>query len=293
MEDKRTPLGLIVLILLALAALVALSGCGVQNYQLGKGSSMITGSAGPAGVQNAALELPRCTEPRATVALAEGQLGLLTQYGLTSPIPLLRLMFQQSGCFTVVDRADGLDHAVGEIELAETGMLRQGSDIGRGMMVEADFTITPHVTFREENAGQLGAGLLGLIPIPGAALLGAAAGGLTFQEAETVLFLTDNRTGVQVAAAQGSASKSDLNIGGGLLGGMWLGGAGAGLGRSWHTNNGKVVAAALLDAFKNLVPHVITQGKQATMVEPGQTTLDPRPLPQRKRVEGGYFYRIQ
>lgn len=295
MEDKRAPLGLALLIVLALAAIVVIFGCGAQNYQLGRGSSMITGSAGPAGVQNVAPELPRCTESRATVALAEGQLGSLTQYGLTSPIPLLRLMAQQSGCFLVVDRADGLDHAIGEVELAESGMLRKGSGIGRGMIVEADYTITPHVVFKENNAGQIGAGLLGLIPLPGAALLGAVAGGLTFQEAETVLFLTDNRTGVQTAAAEGSASKADLAIGGGLLGGTWFGGAGAGLNRSWHTNNGKVVAAALLDAFRNLIPHIQTARVEKPLaMESGQTTTaDPRPLPQRKRVDGGYLYPIQ
>lgn len=64
-----------------------------------------------------------------------------------------------------------------------------------------------------------------------------------------MLTLVDNRSGVQVAASEGSASKTDLNLFGGLFGGR----AGAGLGGYTNTPQGKVISAAFMDAFNQMV----------------------------------------
>ena len=69
------------------------------------------GSAGPAGPKDAAKELVTCDAPIATIALAESPNGytVLSQYQLPpTPLPLIRVMMQQSDCFRVVDRAAGL-----------------------------------------------------------------------------------------------------------------------------------------------------------------------------------------
>lgn len=58
--------------------------------------------------------------------------------------------------------------------------------------------------------------------------------------AQTVLFLNDAKTGLQVAAAEGSASVKDF---GGL--GGWGGGIAGGYG---NTAEGKLIAAAFFDA---------------------------------------------
>ena len=55
-----------------------------------------------------------------------------------------------------------------------------------------------------------------------------------------MLTLVDNRSGVQVAASEGSASKSDFAGFGGIFGG----GAGGGLGGYQNTAQGKVITAA-------------------------------------------------
>src|SRR5256885_15101287 len=69
-----------------------------------------------------------------------------------------------------------------------------------------------------------------------------------FREAQTALVLSDNETTEQVAAATGAARTTDLGVGGMVLG--RLGAAGAG----WsNTNEGKVIAAAFLDAHNQLV----------------------------------------
>jgi hypothetical protein len=61
--------------------------------------------------------------------------------------------------------------------------------------------------------------------------------------------LADARSGVQVAAAEGSTRKADLKLGGALFGG----GAGAALGGYGNTNEGKIIAAALLDNYNKVV----------------------------------------
>ena len=79
--------------------------------------------------------------------------------------------------------------------------------------------------------------------------VGAIAGGLKFKEAQTSMLLADARSGVQVAAAEGSTKKADLRLGAGLFGG----GVGAAAGGYGNTNEGKIIAAALMDNYNNVV----------------------------------------
>ena len=212
-----------------------------------------TGSGSTA--KGEAKELQKCNEPFATVALSEDEtakqqyVAVLAQFQLPqSPLPLLRLMFQQSNCFQIVDRGKGLQAISTEQELAKKGMLKEGSDMTGGQLVAADYTITPNIVFSDQNTGGIGAaaGILGAL-IPGAALLGGI--NVSMKEAQVVLFLTDNRSGVQLAAAEGSAKTSDVGFGGFGFGG----GLGA-LGGAWgSTEQGKVVAAALLDATNKII----------------------------------------
>jgi hypothetical protein len=78
------------------------------------------------------------------------------------------------------------------------------------------------------------------------------AGGVRFREAQAVMMVTDTRSGVQVAVAEGRAQASDL---GGGLGLGSLQGFGNLAGYS-NTNQGKVVAGAFLDSFNKLVQQV-------------------------------------
>ncbi|MGH7484808.1 MAG: SH3 domain-containing protein, partial [bacterium] len=70
-----------------------------------------------------------------------------------------------------------------------------------------------------------------------------------FKEAQTSMLLADVRSGLQVAAAEGSTKKADLSLGAFLGGG---GGAG-GIGGYGNTNEGKIIAAALMDNYNNIV----------------------------------------
>ena len=63
------------------------------------------------------------------------------------------------------------------------------------------------------------------------------------------MLLADARSGVQVAAAEGSTKKADLRLGAGLFGGG-VGAAGGGYG---NTNEGKIIAAAFMDNYNQVV----------------------------------------
>jgi hypothetical protein len=115
-------------------------------------------------------------------------------------------------------------------------------------MVAADFILTPSVAFSEGNAGGLGGAVSGFLGRR-SPIAGAVAGGLKFMEAQTSMLLADSRSGVQVAAAEGSTRKADLKLGAGILGGP-IGAAGGGYG---NTNEGKIIVAAFMENYNELV----------------------------------------
>ncbi len=257
--------------LLLLCATMGLPGCGKKGTELGGGSSEITGSAGPAGAQAENKSLVKCDAPVATLALAENPNGytLSGSYNLpSSPVPLVRLLAQQSGCFRVVDRAAGLRGTIQEQDLRESGVLRQNSSIAKGKGYEAQYTLTPSLTFSEQDAGRGLAGVVAMIPVlRDIAGLAGLVEQVKFKEAQTALLLSDNETTEQVAAATGSARTTDLGVGGLVFGKL---GAAAGAGWS-NTNEGKVIAAAFLDAHNQLVAQV--RALQAKALPPPVPTV--------------------
>ncbi len=227
---------------------------GITDMKKGQGGSAVQGSAGPSGAIGAASDLERCDKPMGALAVVEPQshvLSMLSRYRLGSPSGLIRLMVQQSNCFLVVERGVGMQNMMQERALDKSGELRQGSNMGGGQMAAADFVMTPAVVFSEDNAGGVGAAVGGLGGHLGTAgrIFGAAAGGLKFKEAQTSMLLADARSGIQVAAAEGNASKADFRLGG-LFGVAGVAGA---LGGYSHTNEGKMIAASLADNYNGIV----------------------------------------
>ncbi|MDA8522068.1 CsgG/HfaB family protein [Acidovorax sp. NCPPB 4044] len=260
------------LMVVGIAAL-ALAACGEKKTELGQGGSVVSGSAGPQGAQNAARELVRCEAPVATLALAENPNGYVMGSGYqlpASPVPLVKLLAQQSGCFRVVDRAAGLRGTVQEQDLRDAGVLRKDTTVHKGRGYEAQYTLTPSLTFSEQNAGRGIGGILAMIPVlrDMVGLIGLAEQ-VKLKEAQTALLLSDNETTEQVAAATGSARTTDLGVGGLVLGRL---GGGAGAGWS-NTNEGKVIAAAFLDAHNQLVTQV--RALQAKDMPPPVATKKP------------------
>jgi len=234
------------------ATMLLISWCevraqGVTQPKQGQGGSVVQGAAGTNGsVGDSGLQ--HCDKAMGAVAVVEPQdyvLVSLRRYNLSSPVALIRLMIQQSNCFIVVERGAGMHNMMQERQLAASGELRQNSNVGGGQMVTADFVLTPSVAFSESNAGGVGGAVAGVLGHKA----GAVAGGLKFKEAQTSMLVADSRSGVQVAAAEGSTKKADLRLGGALFGGG-MGAAGGGYG---NTNEGKIIAAAFMDNYNNVV----------------------------------------
>ena len=252
MSNKKT-----LAVLAAAGAALLLAGCETTSMKMGspEAKTVATGSAAGAATSGENPALENCDSPLGTVSLVENQSAgwytiLTGEYKLPPTSNLLRLLVQQSNCFVVVERGAAGMRAMGrERELMQSGEMRGGSNFGKGQMVASDYGMSPEIVFSADNAGGIGGVLGGLIGGGGGRAVAAIGGGLQTREASAMLTLVDNRSGVQVAASEGSASKTDLNLFGGLFGGR----AGAGLGGYTNTPQGKVLTAAFMDAYNQMV----------------------------------------
>ena len=198
-------------------------------------------------------ELPVCARPIGTISIAEPENRWWTDLGLSSPEALIRVYVQKSKCFRLVNRsARGMAAMQTERALAAGGETRRGGSIGKGQMVEADFTVIPDIVSQNANKGGFNAGgLLGAF-IPG--IGGALLGGLNVKKrsANVTLGVVNNKSSEEFVT-EGQSKKSDLGwaAGGGLFGGGVLGAGGA----SGYDNTemGQVIALAYLDAYTKLV----------------------------------------
>ncbi len=250
-----------------LIAILFLAGCSHINMGDQSAKTVATGAAAGEHTENANELLARCSSPLGTLAVDEryvqhmqnaivlmpfGGNGTFNPYdGNHSLVPILRLLAQQSGCFVVVGRGWDFEQMMRERRLARAGELRKNSNMGKGQMVAADYSVTPCLTFHTNHSLGAVGGILGAF-IPFGNLVGLAASSINNKEAGMVLTMVDNRSGIQVAAAEGSSSAWDIGGLFGLLGNNGLGGLGA----YSNTPEGKLIVAAMMDSFNNLVSAV-------------------------------------
>jgi curli biogenesis system outer membrane secretion channel CsgG len=236
-----------------LVATLGLAECGATEPVLGGSKTTATGAAGGATSEGASSQLEHCDESLGTMAVVEDQgaawYGGLQQYKLGSTVPVLRMMIQQSNCFVVVERGRAMNNMMQERSLERSGEIRECSDFGKGQMVAADYSMSPSITFSQKGTGGVGGAIGGLFGSAGRLAAGVVGGGLKSNEASTTLLLIDNRSGVQLAAAEGSAKNYDFN----LFGGMFGGGLGGGAGGYTSTPEGKILTAAFMDSYNKLV----------------------------------------
>ncbi len=232
-------------------AILILSGCSQVHMGSERSKTTATGSAGGEYSENVNPQLERCAEPLGTLAVNEDHTAnwysWLGRYGIQSTVPVLRLLSQQSNCFVVVERGAGFNSLQRERRLQRSGELRKHSKFGKGQLVAADYTVTPTLIFSSPDTSGIGGAIGGLFGTVGA-LIGSS---LKTSDAQSMLTLVDNRSGVQVAVAEGSADSMDIA---GLAGLFETGlGVGTGVRAYSRTPEGKVIAASITDAFNNLV----------------------------------------
>ncbi|TFW28279.1 CsgG/HfaB family protein [Massilia horti] len=237
-----------------LPLLLSLAACAGTTPSMGASSAktVATGAAGGANAVGANDQLERCDRSLGTLTIVEDANQpwvhqFTVEYRMQSTVPLLRMIIQQSNCFVVVERGQAMAQMQGERELMQSGELRRTSKMGKGQMVAADYTVTPSITFSQQGTGGAGAlfgGKIGAV----ASLLG---GSMKSNEASTILLLTDNRSGIQLAAAEGSAKNWDF----GLMGGFFQNNL-AGVNGFSNTPQGKVLAASFMDSYNQMVKAV-------------------------------------
>ncbi len=227
-----------------------ITGC--VGMQMGSQSAKTTatGSAAGSSAQGVNPALEHCDAPLGTMSVVEDTAStwymyLTTQWKLGPTTPVLKMLAQQSNCFIVVERGRAMYNVMAERDLRESGELREGSNFDKGQMVAADYSMNPSITFSNNNAGSIGGAIGGLFGTVGSII----GGSMNFKEASTLLTLIDNRSSVQLAAAEGSARNVDF----GAIGGLFEGTVGGGLGGYTKTAEGKVIIAAFTDSYNNLI----------------------------------------
>jgi hypothetical protein len=226
---------------------VLLAGC-ATDPSMGENKGTVRGAAGGENAEGQNSQLENCPETLGTLAIEEDTNApwyyQLRDHQLGSTIPVLRLMIQQSNCFVIVERGKSLNNMMREREFARGDESRAGSNFQKGQMVAADYTLSPSIQFSGKTGGGSafgGGGALGMF--------GALAGSVGRNEASTTLLLIDNRSGVQISAAEGTAKNFDFGMFGAAFGGGGFGGGGG----YANTPQGKVVTAAFADSFNQMV----------------------------------------
>jgi curli biogenesis system outer membrane secretion channel CsgG len=224
--------------------------------------------AQPRATASTTPQVPRCTRNLGTISIRNGDTAGWNAYRLQPPAGLLRVVIQQSGCFSVVERGAGLDAAMQERELASGGNLQHGSNVGGGQIRAADYVLLADVVAQDNNAsgGGVGAALGGVV---GGTLGGVIGGmGVRSQTAQTTLALTNVRT-TESFSTEGNARNRNFTWGG--VG--FLGGGGAGLGGYTDTEIGRVVTVAFIDAYTQMISQlgVLDTGGSAAASAPQQS----------------------
>jgi curli biogenesis system outer membrane secretion channel CsgG len=251
-------------------------------------ASVEIASAQPRAAASTTPQVPRCTRNLGSISIQNGDSAGWTYYRLQPPAGLLRVVIQQSGCFTVVERGAGLDAAMRERELAGGGNLQRGSNVGGGQMRAADYVLLADVVAQDNNAGGggVGAALGGVV---GGRLGGVIGGmGMRTQTAQTTLTLANVRT-TESFAAEGNAQNRNITWGGA----GFLGGGGAALGGYTDTEIGRVVTVAFIDAYTQLIGQlgVLDTSSTAAAAAPQRTYRTTQAAPLRSRANGGSVLR--
>lgn len=231
--------------IVALAAVPALllSGCASEKTRSGGKADVYIASAGDDD------QITRCLARLGAAAITEsdGNAQALSSAGLPrSMAPLMRQLLMQSRCFAVVERGAAFAALENELRIRE----QQGQDRAGQLaaMTAADYVIRGEIVFVEQTGGSklaLGA-LLGNV-------LGGVGAETRQREALVVMSVVDARTSEIVAASFGRGTNDSAGLGSAILAGGLLGIQGGWL----DTPQAKPVAAALVDAWNQLLPRLV------------------------------------
>ncbi|MEY2894108.1 MAG: hypothetical protein RJA98_4016 [Pseudomonadota bacterium] len=254
-SSSTTPLALSAL---ALAATLGLAGCVTPGGTVSTGNAATAATGAAAGATSAGADknLERCAAPLGTLAVDDGRgkewyasFGAATK--VTTIEPLIRLAVQQSNCFVITSVGNNrTESKLSNItdKQRNSGEFRAGSNQEKGQRVAADYFLEPTIIVDNETTGGV-SGVVGGLLGSRNAMLGRLAGGLETKSSVVTLALTDIRSGVQIAMAEGNSTATNYGAAAGLFGG----GAGGALSGFSRTPEGKAAVAAFIDAYNSMV----------------------------------------
>ena len=267
----------------SVASGVLFSGCATSTA--GADAPSTTGAAGGSTAVGADSKLQTCAAPVGTVRLQDGMASADTRsnqasganenlvavqsilaslsslggsHSSASPasgggvsLDSLRLLIQQSNCFAIVDR--GASEAGADDEKRRTrspnNEVRDGANMGPGQEVAADYVLRSSVVSMETSSSR-GLSFGGLMP----KFLGGGSAGQSVSEAKVQLILSDVRSKLQVAVAQGEGSGSNTRMAANILGAAGKGIGGLGLSNDSNTSSTTILLQAFADAYNKMVP---------------------------------------
>lgn len=288
---KRVEIPVLATRALALAVSIALSGC-LATAPPAPDVPKATGAAAGGAAVGADAMLQTCPEPVGTVRLqdsmqaaagrqmpdaspggnnmlamlmtlqtmsGQNNAGRNTAQGNGSNVSLdsLRLLIQQSNCFLIVDR--GLDESAANEEKGRSrtsGEVRDGVNMGQGQEVAADFVLRSSVVRLETgDSTSIGGGGFG------GKFLGGLSSSSSKTEAQVQLIVSDLRSKIQIAVAQGQGSGKNTALASKMLGFNKILG-GASISSQSKTSSTTVLLQAFADAYNKLVPALVNYKTQ-------------------------------
>src|SRR5437868_14299532 len=133
-------------------------------------------------------DVPHCLRKLGTVSVMDGDdPSGWTQFQLTGPQKLIKVLVQRSGCFNLVDRGSGLSAAQRERDIGGGLGMQRGSNVGQGQIKAADYVLVAEVQAADRASGGSSVGAAAGGRLRGG--FGAILGGISSHkmEANTVL----------------------------------------------------------------------------------------------------------
>jgi curli biogenesis system outer membrane secretion channel CsgG len=229
-----------------LVTLALLAGCASTTWRSKPKTQIALAEPGSS-------ELSRCSAALgvATVTEADTNAQALSSAGLPrSMAPLVRQVLLQSRCFDVVERGAAFSALENEIRIREQQGLDRREQLAA--MKAADVVLRAEIVFLEQTGGGK-AGIGAVLP----SWIAGVGGEVRHREALLVMTAVDTRTSQILASAFGRGSESSAGLGSMVLGGGILAIEGGWL----DTPQAKPVAAALVDAWNQLLPRLAAARK--------------------------------
>lgn len=244
-------------LIVTVAALAGVASCASEK----------TRSGGPIDMQiaNGDDRVARCSERVGAVAITEADTNAqaLSSAGLPrSMAPLVRQLLMQTRCFVVVERGVAFAALENEIKIREQQGLERKSQMAS--LTAADYMIRAEIVFVEQTGGNKGA-----VGAMFGNLLGGIGGETRSREALVVMSAVDARTSEIAAASFGRGTNETSGLGSIILGGGLIALQGGWL----DTPQAKPVAAALVDAWNQLLPRLMAARDKGASVK--QATQQP------------------